>query len=352
MKHYSSLLSLLIWFSGMGLVSSFACDEGMIRDAAFDQPRDIFRLCVIHRADDANGDANGQAIAERLGSWLETDGAAFNLEIVLVAADDPAVRWNDYGLPAAPPELPVVVLVGERPADPHNIHSRQNFFVDYWQPEPTSVDLESLLDSPAREAIRRELVKNLAVIVQVPGSDDNHQHLHSVVTPICQAGFGKQAWGVASVTIDRHDPRERLLHSFLGTQPDGPDWIGVVFGRGKFMTPLEGEAITAAGLQALLTTIAADCTCSQSPSRLGVDLPMRWETADDEAVIRLAPEPLDTDAIKLASDNTTTTPGAMSEQPVLSSVAQVTFWLFGGMIVFAGIGSAAIFWRHSHRDSN
>ncbi len=345
-KRSAVLLTLLICPGEWQSELACACDEGMIRDAAFDQPRDTYRLCVINRDDDAAG----HDIAERLGSWLETTDAALNLETRFVAANDPEVRWGDYGLPAAPPELPVVVLVGKRPANPHNVHARQNFYIDHWQPEPTPAELQTLFSSPARSALRQELGRNLAVIVQVPGTSGRQEDTRQVVNSICQAGFGRQAWEVSSILVDRHDPRERLLLNFLGIRPEGPDWVGVVFGRGKFMTPpLTGNEITAAGIETLLATLAADCTCSQSPSRLGVDLLMRWEPADNRTVVHLAAE-------TSAAEQTSTgdTMPVAHPPPVaawfISPMARVTLWLFGGLIVFSGLGSAAIFWRHARRN--
>ena len=370
MKHAAVLLTLWVWSAGNCPDRAFACDEGMVRDAAFDGPRDTYRLCVISRT----GAVAGREIAGRLGSWLKTTGAALNLEVVRLAADDPQVRWSDYGLPAAPPELPVVVLVGKRPANPQDAHANQNFFVDHWQPEPTAADLQVLLTSPARAALRRELGRNLAVLVWVPengggsgdgvagsgGSVDGGRHdkytrdgqrrIHEVVDQCHRSGFGQQAWGVSLVAVDRHDPRERLLLSFLGIQPEGPDWVGVVFGRGKFMTPpLEGEGITAAGIKACLATLAADCTCTQSPARLGVDLLMRWQAADAEKVVRLAPGPPSSGPDRLASA------AALAGLPQagpgrLSPLVRITVWLFSGLIVVSGIGSAAIFWYHTRRD--
>jgi hypothetical protein len=204
--------------------------------------------------------------------------------------------------------------------------------------------------SPARAALRRALARNLAVIVQVPATGERQDHVRQVVNSICQSGFDNQAWGVSSITVDRQDPRERLLLAFLGIRPEGPDWVGVVFGRGKFLTPpLEGAEITAAGLKALLALLAADCTCSQSPSRLGVDLLMRWEAADDDRVVRLAAEPSASEQELAAGALATITP-LQADPWFMSPVARVTAWLFGGLIVVSGIGSAAIFWHHAQRD--
>ena len=79
--------------------------------------------------------------------------------------------------------------------------------------------------------------------------------------------------------IARDDPRERLLLSFIGLDPAGGDWAGVVFGNGRMMAPpLIGPEITEAGVGALLDALRTACTCLQSPERLGVDIPMIWKS--------------------------------------------------------------------------
>ncbi len=179
----------LMYALAAGWQQSVACDTGMVRDAAFDQPRDGYRLCVIAHSDDPQR----QEILGRLSAWLESTGGSLNLELVDVDADDADVRWSDYGIPSAPPELPVVVLVGKRP------ENGKDFFVDYWLPEPTAEDLDVLRTSPVREAIRHEVVKNLAVLVHVRGSEQGREQAAEVIERIRAEREG-QSLGVAVVS--------------------------------------------------------------------------------------------------------------------------------------------------------
>jgi len=70
-----------------------ACVDASLRDAAFDEPRDVYRLTVMSEADDAEADATGR----RLKEWLLTTGAGLNIEAARVNVEDPQVRWQDYG---------------------------------------------------------------------------------------------------------------------------------------------------------------------------------------------------------------------------------------------------------------
>ena len=79
------------------------------------------------------------------------------------------------------------------------------------------------------------------------------------------------------VKLDRHDERERTLVSFMGLPPDGPSMAGVVFGRGKLMSPpLVGPAISRKRINELVDQINQDCNCSKPLPSLGVDLPLVW----------------------------------------------------------------------------
>jgi hypothetical protein len=84
-----------------------AC-EIRVRDAAFRTPRDIHRLCVIANSDDPDADV----IAARLEDWLAGPAQSLNVKLVQVIADDPETDWDSFGIPSAPPTLPVTVLFG------------------------------------------------------------------------------------------------------------------------------------------------------------------------------------------------------------------------------------------------
>lgn len=256
-----------------------ACETGTLRDAAYDEPRDTHRLCVISKRDDPNA----LDIARRLDTWLNEAGQGLNLEVTSVPVDDPNLRWADCGIPSAPPSCPVVVLAGRRTFD------RKSFFIDHWEPAPTQTDLDLLRTSPLRRTIQQEVGRYLALLLYVPGqgpgSDPNS--VRHVLESVTQAWAKKVPVGLKIIEADRADPQERLLLSFAGVRPVGPDWVAVVFGKGKLTPPLSGSEITEARLNDLIQPLVGECTCMRSPASLGVDLPMVWNSTTDQSVVRL-----------------------------------------------------------------
>jgi hypothetical protein len=263
--------------SGPLTTTAWACDSATLRDAAYDEPRDMHRLCVMGRQNDA---AAGN-LHDRLAAWIGASGAGLNLQLISVAVDDPNVPWAEYGIPSAPPSSPVVVLAGRRTID------RKSFFVDHWDPEPSDADLEALKSSPLRETIRQQVGQRMALLLYVPGTGPDSGSAEQVVNATATAWSKKEPAGVTVIRGDRADRRERVLLAFAGIRPSGPDWVAVVFGRGKLMPPLQGAEITEACLNEQLESLLAECTCMRSPASLGVDLLMPWNEAADKAVVKL-----------------------------------------------------------------
>jgi hypothetical protein len=202
-----------------------------------------------------------------------------------VAVDDSEADWTEFGIPSAPPSTPVVALIG-------SAVGRENWVIHHWEPSPMEADLAQLRDSPARRAIRKAVGQHLAVVVHVHAADPDDQKAGPIIKKAVAdwASHMEQDLGLAVVTVQRSDERERFLLKFIGSEPDGPDWLAVVFGRGKFMPPLQGGDITQANLDGQLETLMAECTCLRSPRTLGVDIPIVWEQGLDQQVVRLKTE--------------------------------------------------------------
>ena len=257
-------VALSVWIIG----SAAACNSGSVRDAAFQAKRDMHRLCVFTTSKDSQGDA----IYERLRSWLETDGQQLNVVLERVNADDPSVRWDEYGIPGQPPSLPVVALIGLMPTTP-----RRPFVIDHWEPTLSDADLAALKASPARDEVKRTIADVWAVLVYSPGANAE-QSKAGVLKAVEKQWDTEHAPGISIARLDRIDPRERTLRSFVGIEPTGPDWVGVVFGRGTLLAPpLQGDDITESNLNRLLTGLTIPCTCLQQSMTLGLGLPMTWE---------------------------------------------------------------------------
>ena len=274
-----------------------ACDYTTMRDAAFNERRDVHRLCVVARQDDAAA----RAIHDRLSAWRSTAASDLNVEITRIDADDPQARWGDLGIPSAPPEVPATVLAGWRTFE------KQGFLIDHWEPGPVEADLAVILDSPARQAIAREVGRRVAVFLYIRGTDAGAGAARAVIDATVKAWTDKWPVGFSVVEVDRSNPRERLIRSFTGVPDSGPDWLAVVFGRGKLLPPLVGPEIAEQQLNEQLELVVQECTCTRSPSTLGVDLPMIWTSAMDAAFIPLKSE---ADAGQPTTRPATALPGA------------------------------------------
>jgi hypothetical protein len=289
-----------------------ACDSTSVRDGAFGEPRSVHLLGVMARA----GDPAGEKIYANLDEWCKKDGQNLNLELRRVDPDDPEIRWEDYGIPSCPPSLPVTVLAGKGSL------GRANFLIYHWEPGPSAQDLEILKTSPAREKIREEAVRRLAVLIHVPASEGDPSGAGDILSRVARAWSAREPMGVAVITVDRDDRNERLLLSFMGVKGQGLDCAAVVFGRGKMMVPLKGEEISEAALNNQLETLVGRCTCLQSPASLGVDIPLVWEPAHDLAVVPLR--------------------GAGVTQSATGGTKQIMFaalWTLGGIILLAGLAT-------------
>lgn len=251
---------------GLTVSVAVAC-ENAVRDAAFRGPRDVHRLCLITSYDDKTA----QPMSEWIAEWLKGPGSDLNLELVHLRAEDPDVEWEKYGIPSAPPTLPVIALIGK------NNGTGEHFVIDHWEPRPEGEEFQTLLHSPVRRRMHKTLGKSLAVVLYAPSKESDEQALHKVFTAVRAKWLTEDLPELEFVKLDRQDPQERVLVSFAGLKPDGPDWVGVVFGRGKLMSPpLVGEEITARRINELVDQIVQDCNCSKPLPAIGVDFPLIW----------------------------------------------------------------------------
>ncbi|UCD28553.1 MAG: hypothetical protein JSV03_15965 [Planctomycetota bacterium] len=289
-----------------------ACDYYCLRDAAYDRPRDIHRLCVIGKGKDPEA----REIHQRLAGWLEKSGKDLNLNLSLIDVEDPKINWHDYGLPSTPPPpFPATILVE------HKTIENKSWFIEFWLPEPKAADLERMKTSPVREVIRREVGKHIAVLLYSRGTDQNTGQGRKVLEAVVKNWADKEQVGLTVIEINRADERERLFLPFVGLKPTGPDWVSVIFGRGKFMLPLEGEEITEEILNEHIELLMGECTCLQSPMTLGIDILSTWNEADEKAVIPLLEADNNTEAAVATSR-----PADIVDSPIGRRAYSRTIW--------------------------
>ena len=156
------------------------------------------------------------------------------------------------------------------------------------------------------------------------------------------------------------DAREKLLVSFTGAGAEGPDWLGVVFGRGKLLNPpLTGTEITAAGIRDLLDSVTAKCTCLNQASKMGVDIPMTWGKDLDEKIVKFQ---VSDEAIAEAEEATRaaeaqfeellaskTAEAAPVSTPAEAASAdrpmQTTLWVLGALLVILALSTVTVLRR-------
>lgn len=311
-----------------------ACETATVRDAAYTEPRNVHLLCVIGKT----GDSAVHDVRHRLATWLKSSGVGLNLELTTISADDPNVRWSDYGLPSAPPSSPVVVLAGRRTLE------RKTFFIDHWEPAPSVAELEELKASPIRDAIRQEVGRRLALLLHVRGTEDGPGEAEKAIEATAAAWSKKEPTGVGVVRVDRTDRRERLLLSFMGVRERGPDWVAVVFGRGKLTPPLQGSEITEDRLNELLAPLVGECTCLRSPASMGVDLLMPWDAEADKSVVKVRTGDEPDKGTATRRQDPTVAASATGYGVLRSSV-----WTMLALFVTVCVVAAVVFRRQSNR---
>lgn len=252
--------------------AALACEYLTVRDSAFVEPRDVHRLVLFT----AEGDEGADAIARRLADRLGLHGEDLNLGFEQVAVDGEGIDWSSFGIPGPPPSTPVTALVGS------NQRSGKPFFIKHWIPAPTEEELNALIASPFRDQLAERLIREVAVIVHVPGTTDAREDVTDLLAGVEAEWDEKEKCGVSRMTLNRTDPGEELVLSFLGVPDGGPDWVGVFFGRAKAMDPWTGEEIQEADLHHQIETLVGECNCLQTAGSLGVDLPMVWTKARDD----------------------------------------------------------------------
>lgn len=277
MSRFISIFCVL--FAAWGLCA-VACERGTVWDAAFHAKRDMHRLCIFAN----ESDEQAAEIQERLARWMESDGKNMNIRLERVNADDPAADWKSYGIPSAPPKLPAVALIGEFP------RPKRAFVIDHWEPAPADEELAVLRTSPVREAAASAAVDNWAVILYSASSGGASEAHDTAVANVVKSWNETRPPGVELIRFDRNDPRERILCRFAGITTATPDWVGVVFARGKLMAPpLYGDEITEAAVNELLERLPVPCTCLQDSLTYGLDMPIDWAPALDVKLAAAAP---------------------------------------------------------------
>jgi hypothetical protein len=258
-----------------------------------------------------------------------------------LAADDPATDWNSYDIPSAPQKTPVVALIGY-----HVFEKRPFFFGQYWEPAPSDDELAALKSSPVRERIGKASARSFALLLHMPHAGDEGTQTHAMLSRVAHEWEREAELPVEVVTIDRTAVEEGLLAGFVEATPDGPEWVGVVFGRGKLMMPpLVGDGISEVGLQEHFDILMADCTCSRSARSMGVDIPMAWTDEMEAAFVPMLEDP-DAASTQQAAASQPVGEAGLPEVPEMQMVPTLLLTL-GGLAILIVVVLLAMVVRRS-----
>jgi len=257
--------------------AGWACDTGTVRDAGFHGKRDLFQLAVIAPRNDARGDA----IFGRVEEAFRAAGDMLNVLPSRIESDD-ETAWNAYGLDGPPARFPVITLTGRvRGID-------RVLFVAQWDGDLPADDIAAIVDSPLRARLAEAVLNAWAVLLYSPGP--NASDRAELFDPVAKRWAAEQSPGIAVLTLDRSDPHERLLCAFAGLEPGMPDWLGIVYGKGKLLLPpLLGDKITGDEINAQLQRLSVQCTCVEDAEVRSVSVPMRWEPEHDRRIPAFVP---------------------------------------------------------------
>lgn len=264
------LLLPVFFLPGLLSVSvSHACDSGTVRDAAFRARREVYRLDFVAPP----GDAAAEGEYRRLEQWFAENGAGLNVVLERHTPEDYSGPGAEGFDAASGGPFPRTYLSGGR-------------FVKAWRGAPSEAELAMLRGSPALDAARGELTEKWAVVLYSRGVDEDR---FAEVDAAARQWSESHPPGVTVQKVERDDPREALLCSLAGIGPDEPDWVAVVFGRGRAMIPMpRGMGVTRRAVTEQLNKLAVPCTCLQNTVDFAVDLPLFWELSRDAQVASLA----------------------------------------------------------------
>jgi hypothetical protein len=339
MSRLGRIVASLVVVAALSPAPLCACEGEYVRDNIFMQPRDVHRLSVIGQSSD---DPAARAIYDEIDAWWKANAQDLNVELQYVAADDKSVDWHALGIPSAPPSTPVTVLSGWQSA------RRKGFYIDHWEPRPSQKQLAAIVSSPARDKIAAVLPKSLAVLVYIPG-DGAGQASRTVESVVKDRPQG-DALATQIVRVDRRDENERLLLSFLGVAPSGPDVVAVIAGAGTVMPSLQGKDVTAQRIEEELAILVGECSCLQTAARIGVNLPLVWTKAMTDAVVpQGAPTSTSDTAVVAANElDTATTILADAEAPTTHQpIVKAALWTVGGVAIVVVIATAALLARRN-----
>ena len=302
-------LALALGIAALAVAHADACSVPVFRYALERFEADPYEFVVFHRGPLA---PDVKPSIDALAKLAEDDNSPIHIRMRLVdlaAPADPAkkLEWT----PPADASLPWVAVVP----------SAAEGWSPIWSGALRGEDLRALIDSPARREFARRLLKgDSAVFVLLESGDKKADEAaasllaatlpkleKSLQLPV-DDGSGQLRSEVplriafSVFRLGRNDPAERYLVKILlgmgekaaggekATKVAGP-MVFPIFGRGRVLTALAGEGISADALEEVGDFLCGGCTCSVKGQLPGGDLLMAadWEALLEGRVVREDP---------------------------------------------------------------
>ncbi len=276
-----------------------ACDVPVFRYALERWPADRYLLTLVHRGPLAPDAAAVVAALERTAA----DGFA-NVAVRRIDLADP--KPSPYrDVPDDIPEAELPCLVLQDPVEP-------GAGGVVWRGPPAADGVRPLLDSPARQDLRKRLLggdsavwlllgggdakaddavavrlaeqsKRLAADLKIPDPDPSDPRTR--VNESLKIAF-------STLRLSRDDPAERFLlsqifHMFPSLREARTPTILPVFGRGRVLCKLPGNEMDDGTLEEVAVFLTGACSCEVKSMNPGSDLLMAadWDALIEERVV-------------------------------------------------------------------
>jgi hypothetical protein len=267
-----------------------ACSVPVFRYALERFPSDPYEFVVFHRGPLSPAQRQVIAATERLA---EDTNWPVNLKVRLV---DLAAKEAAKLARTPPPDAALPWLLVAPPGG--------GDAVPLWSGQLRAEEIRALADSPARREVAHRLMKGESAVFlflesgQKKADETAAQLLQTELTKMEKAlhlplddGTDRSQSPLplkisfSTLRIARSDPAERGLVKILSgpsgaAQPNAGPIVYPVFGRGRILAALSGEALTPDALEEVGEFLCGSCSCSLKGELPGADLLMAaaWDT--------------------------------------------------------------------------
>jgi len=202
------------------------------------------------------------------GELGRAGGGDTPMPVTVVNLDKPAPAGRALAGRLNVVNLPIVTMVSPRGTE------IASFGADLGQGH-----LKQTVESPARQALVKELKGKIAVLLFIR-SNDKAKNAAALKTIREGVKRGSRLFDgkLGLVEVDPTDAREEALFRILKIKRDGKEALTyAVFGRGKVLAvpPLKGK-FTSNNVLDVVQIVMQNCTCVLNPSDLGEDLLLKW----------------------------------------------------------------------------